>query len=568
MLDLATTDAHSEELFASLVDSLAADPHRREQLTELLREDHPLYDQRGTATISRMRGWVLVAFARTGLSDAALIFVLEELDTGTDAYLVAAAARALRSYPRPHAALAPFVMRALNQIRYREEPVSFENYGEYADSSADTSPVRELLRTLAWLGPNARKVLSELESLRGERDGLSNKLLIEVDRTVKSIRDPEHIDEIDSDDCCNLPSALGNKISWAFGSRRGCEPIEQTVFEDQDGTSLTFKELFRGHCSIVVFFYTRCDNPLKCSLTITKLARIQQLLEAQGLADQIHTAAITYDPAYDLPERIRGYGQNRGVRLNGCNHMLRAIDGADSLRRHFKLGVNFIESLVNRHRLEVYILDSEGRIAGSFERIHWDEQQVVARAIEVLSEPPALAGGLPLASGPDSLDLIGHRSETNSGVDRNPAIANPAEPPRSQRGKAALALSTLASLAVAFFPKCPVCWAGYMSMFGIASLGQIPYSPWLLPLLIIAMLVNLASVWIRGRATGRMIPFYLVIAGALAILISRQGPAFEKAAVWGVGLTFAGSTWSALSARNRPGLFNEMFVKIWRKRFS
>ena len=99
----ATASAQSEPQFAALVDALAADPARREQLTDLLREDHPLYDQRGTATIVRMRGWVLLALARAGVSDAALIFVLEELDTGVDAYLVAAAARALRSYPQPHA---------------------------------------------------------------------------------------------------------------------------------------------------------------------------------------------------------------------------------------------------------------------------------------------------------------------------------------------------------------------------------------------------------------------------------------------------------------------------------
>ena len=40
--------------------------------------------------------------------------------------------------------------------------------------------------------------------------------------------------------------------------------------------------------------------------------------------------------------------------------MLRVIDDNDALRRHFELGVNFIESLVNRHRIEVYILDAEG----------------------------------------------------------------------------------------------------------------------------------------------------------------------------------------------------------------
>ena len=73
-----------------------------------------------------MRGWVLLALARAGVSDAALIFVLEELDTGIDAYLVAAAARALAVLPRPQRHLAPFVMRALTNIRYRDEPVSFE----------------------------------------------------------------------------------------------------------------------------------------------------------------------------------------------------------------------------------------------------------------------------------------------------------------------------------------------------------------------------------------------------------------------------------------------------------
>jgi hypothetical protein len=38
-----------------------------------------------------MRGWILIALSHVGLTDAALLFVLEELDTGRDAYLVAAA---------------------------------------------------------------------------------------------------------------------------------------------------------------------------------------------------------------------------------------------------------------------------------------------------------------------------------------------------------------------------------------------------------------------------------------------------------------------------------------------
>lgn len=524
MQDVATMSAQSEPQFAALVDALAADPDRCGQLADLLREDHPLYNQRGTAATVRMRGWVLLALARAGVSDAALLFVLEELDTGVDAYLVAAAARALRSYPSPTAAFAPFVLRALTNIRYHDEPVSFENYGEYAVSATGTSPVRELLATLAWLGPHARGVLHEVESLRARRGGLAKKLLIEVDRAVEAIRGADQCDGRSTETCCTLPSGLDHTFLWALSSRRGCEPIESTVFEDHAGVLITFEEFFRGHPSFVVFFYTRCDNPLKCSLTITKLARVQKLLEARGLADQIQTAAITYDPAFDLPERLRGYGQNRGLRLDARHRMLRATDGVNALRHHFKLGVNFIESLVNRHRIEAYILDAEGRITASFERIHWDEEQVVDRAIEVLEE-----------------------KSDGTTPELPPELSNPS----ARRKTVASVFGTLASLGVAFFPKCPICWATYLSVFGIAGLEQIPYAPWLQPVLVAVMLINLASVWLRGRSTGRMSGFYLVSAGALAIVVSKMGFSWEKAALWGVAATLAGSLLSALSDKNR-----------------
>src|SRR4029079_17352141 len=98
--------------------------------------------------------------------------------------------------------------------------------------------------------------------------------------------------------------------------------------------------------------------------------------------EQIQTAAITYDPAFDVAERIRRYGAKRSVRMDASHRMLRATNGIDSLRQHFKLGVNFVESLVNRHRLEVYVLDRNGRVAASFERLHWDEHAVVGRAAD------------------------------------------------------------------------------------------------------------------------------------------------------------------------------------------
>jgi protein SCO1/2 len=587
MHDVTVAGEVTESQFAAMVDALAA-AHDRPELIALLREDLPVYDQRGGSAVVRMRGWVLLALAKTGVTDTELLFVLEELDTGVDAYLVAAAARALRSYAQPNASLARYVMGALDNIRYHDEPVEFEGYGEYAVGTSGTSPVRELLLTLAWLGPHARGVLTDLETMRAERAGLSSKLRVELDRAIESIGCTEGAGEA-NDACCSVPVGLGNALSWAFGARAKAESVRDVVFQDHDGATLPFPEFFHGQPSIVVFFYTRCDNPLKCSLTVTKLARVQKLLEKRGVADRIRTAAITYDPEYDLPERIHGYGQNRGVRLDPGHRMLRVTEGFDALRSHFKLGVNFIESLVNRHRLEVFVLNADGRIAASFERVHWDEQLVVDQAIKVLEEGvrnnepdvlstafrrPDRALNAPLDnSGPNALSSaftrLGRGSETFGRLKavlgtRSLANSNESGRERKSRLKAELrtsALGTIASFALAIFPKCPICWAAYMSMFGIAGFDRIPYSPWLKPVFLLLVLVNLASVWLRGRATGRMIGFYLAAAGAAAIIAARTGVVPENFAYIGVGLTMAGSLLSALQTKRRDSLRNDCAAK-------
>ncbi|HET6980092.1 MAG TPA: SCO family protein [Pyrinomonadaceae bacterium] len=493
MLELQSHD------FCGLVEHLSID-----ELIALLHEDNHVYDQRGATTVVRMRGWVMLTLARTSLPDAALPFILEDLDTGVDAYLVATAAVALRAYSTPNSAFAPFVVRAITNIRYRDERVSLDTFGGFAIGAKGTSPVRELLTTLAWLGPHARASVSEIETLRTGPTALSKKYHADLDQILATISDQA----TEATDCCDLPAGVKDLFSWMRPTRTTSSSIESTVFEDQNGSTVTFGEYFHGRPSIVVFFYTRCDNPLKCSLTITKLARIQTLLEAEGLADQINTAGITYDPGFDLPERILNYGQHRGVQFAPQHRLLRTQEGLEALRKHFALGVNFIESLVNRHRIELYILDANGQTAGYFGRVQWNEREVVERAMGLLKEK-------------------------NDGGSRFRA-ASPV-------------FGTAVALGLALFPKCPFCWAAYLSLFGIAGLESIPYSPWLQPVLAIFLLSNLTSVWFRARATHRMIPFYFVTAGAIAIIASKAFAGPDAFSLFGVLLTLVGSVWSTLN---------------------
>ncbi len=104
----------------------------------------------------------------------------------------------------------------------------------------------------------------------------------------------------------------------------------------------------------------------------------------------------------------------------------------------------------------------------------------------------------------------------------------------------------LPSMALAVFPKCPLCWAAYLSMSGIAGLEAIPYSPWLKPLLALLMSINLFSVWLRSRSARRWSGFCWAAAGALAIVASRIASSRAPLAGWGVALTMAGSLLSVL----------------------
>ena len=129
----------------------------------------------------------------------------------------------------------------------------------------------------------------------------------------------------------------------------------------------------------------------------------------------------------------------------------------------------------------------------------------------------------------------------------------PPPAPPARLHTASTVMGTLASLGVAVFPKCPICWLTYMSVLGISSLLPIPYSPWLEVVLFAVMAVNVASVWWRCRASGRMAGFHLVASGAVAIVAMKIGLLPEQAAMLGVTLTLAGSLASVWARDRRLG---------------
>jgi len=355
-----------------------------------------------------MRGYIMAAFEQAGLPDPAIPYVLEELESGRDAYLVAAAARAIRGLDGPTDRAVPFLLKAIENIKYSDDAVSFDSYRPQWPVPSHTTAIEEIMKTFAWLGEHARPALPALEALREDRGALSAPARAALEAIVTGLGDA------DAGCCAAEEKAVGSTAGGHARDERPSAAVPVDVeLEDQDGRAVTFGGFFTGRPSIVAFFYTRCTNPNKCSLTITKLARLQRALRQRGLRGQLHTAAITYDPGFDLPARLSAYGQNRGVVFGDSDRFLRTKTGFDTLQEYFELGVNFGPALVNRHRIELFILDREGRIAVTFTRLQWDVQDVLRHACTLVT-PMASASCGPHTT--DPMSAVGpHRCRPATG---------------------------------------------------------------------------------------------------------------------------------------------------------
>jgi protein SCO1/2 len=235
----------------------------------------------------------------------------------------------------------------------------------------------EVMRTIAWLGRSGVACLPTLEDLLAQNPGPVTSAMAAT--AIKAIRDD---DQVPTAGCCSDGEASRAPL------RGAAQDISSLRLQDHSGAELSFADAFHGRPSIVVFFYTRCDNPAKCPLTMYKFGSLQRLLQDSGLGDAIGTAAITYDPEYDRAERLFQYAHSWGVKPSPLHRVLRTVGEFSTLREYFELGVNFGASgIVNRHQLEAYVLDSKGHIAHVVTRRRWDEAELVRLAATLVGPP-------------------------------------------------------------------------------------------------------------------------------------------------------------------------------------
>lgn len=113
-------------------------------------------------------------------------------------------------------------------------------------------------------------------------------------------------------------------------------------------------------------------------------------------------------------------------------------------------------------------------------------------------------------------------------------------------------MTPVLALALALFPKCPLCGATYLSLSAITVLPQMPGYYWMFPVLVAMLMVNLASLGLQALALRRWLGFGLALSGSAMIVGPGVALGWESAMIGGVLLTAAGSLVGIVSAQRAP----------------
>lgn len=455
------------------IDDATNAPDGIQFIVGLLNERNEVHRDRSADHVNRIRGYALATFVRTGLPSEAVIHVLSELQNGHHGYTVAAAARAIRG-SEPNALYTPYLLAAAKRFTHADEQYDLARIDAHWPLIEHTTVLAEIFTTIEWMGASAWDSLSVIESLlSSEGDRMREPLRHQLREIVQRLTVDVQSEPIPREDCCGV----------MVNDDGALNTLDDIRLQDQDGGWTPFNEYVTEYPSLIVFFYTRCDNPNKCSLTVTRLAQIQRRLIEEGLASRCNLAAITYDPSYDLPHRLKSYGTNRGIDFSSNARFFRTdSSGLQSLYRELELGVSYSGSAVMSHRIEAFVLDDRGSVKASFNRLQLDVEEVVSVLRSQIVERDHL--------------------------------------PATRSGRAARTGVVMAGIGLALFPKCPFCFAAYLSAFGLIGASSIKPTGLFVPVLVGFMGLNLMLIWRSARRRNYPTPFYVGVAGTICLTLS------------------------------------------------
>lgn len=158
------------------------------------------------------------------------------------------------------------------------------------------------------------------------------------------------------------------------------------AFIDQEGAARKLSD-WRGSAAVMTFIYTRCPLPDFCPRMERNFLDLQRAIdEDPALRGRAKLIAVSFDPEYDTPERLRAHGKAIGARPEVWTYLTGASDTVERFAANF--GVSLIRNPDNAgditHNLRTVVIDGSGTIREIFSGSEWkpdDAREALRRAV-------------------------------------------------------------------------------------------------------------------------------------------------------------------------------------------
>ncbi len=391
-------------VIAGLLDVVRNQGQNAHELAEIVSRFLPhqadIYQGRDKWHVLRLRAYTFVTLSEIGFPDSALPMLVDALayvDERMSAVEFGAATRVVGTLGERGRRFIPYLLNTLGE-RFAEEEFSLNRYDVKFPREEATTVQLEVMRSFAAVciaeDDQALTVLRTIADSHAQST-LDPRLVKEAKSALQTIET-----RLDSANWfewikqwIKRDVGLGNrnKSQTAGGTddqsyvTPWLEPTErhrlqnlEIALVDQDGRKYVLSQLI-DRPVLLTFFYTRCQNAGKCSNTITRLTMLQQELTLRGMASDVRLLAITFEPEFDTPMRLKRYAVDRGLVLG--NHALAVrLDskGHAAFVEELDTPVGYSSGWVNTHGVEAVLLDAEGRLVRKYTTLAWEQAIVVA----------------------------------------------------------------------------------------------------------------------------------------------------------------------------------------------
>jgi protein SCO1/2 len=161
------------------------------------------------------------------------------------------------------------------------------------------------------------------------------------------------------------------------------DAVPDYKFTNQFGQPISLSQ-FRGRALGLTFFFTRCPFPTFCPRMSQNFQASQRALKAKRDGPKNWALlSISFDPAWDTPERLRKYTEAYNVDTNHwqlATSDLWTIDGITD-----QLGLTFYRATATalpEHNLRTVVIDAQGRLQKVFVGNEWSVDEFVSEMLK------------------------------------------------------------------------------------------------------------------------------------------------------------------------------------------